>query len=450
MLSSARAWLDEPKSRAACIIAWVASGAAFVGITAALGGPSLGDSQETQFTSWSFAHGQFACAYLSEPHFIQEGPLYALLSAPFDWIFRVGGSVAFPSGAQLGPHCTHALSAVSFWADRSLPLNSSLLVGYLVWFTLLFGLVALLRACDRGRCGWEIVTVVAVALTPPVFMCLQEDFHPEDLLCMGLVLGGLACIRRGRWGWSGVLTGLAVAAQPFGLLAIAPLIMLATGRLRLRFAVAALASVAAVYVPVGIATDGRSFSILTGASVTLGGWSVLGRAHLHGTALVLISRILPIVCSMGLALWFRVRLGARTLEPVPLIALIGLSFACRLVFEVNLFSYYFLGLAVSIVLLQVLEGKLYAWTIPWLAAVAIAFYPIWAPDQVRLADLVWLFQIVLVSSGIALVAATLRSDVRAERKSVALGAFDPPAPSRTSGAATVRHVAANLDPVDVP
>lgn len=422
MLSSVRAWLDEPKSRASCYIAWIASGAAFVAITAALGGPSLGDSQETQLTSWSIAHGQFACAYVSEPRVIQEGPLYGLLSAPFDWIFHIGGSVVYPSAAQLGPHCSDAISAVSFWSLRSLPLSGSLRVGYLVWIAMLFGVVALLRSCGRGRSGWEMATVAALAVAPPVFMCLQEDFHPEDLLCMGLVLGALASFRRRSWWWSGVLTGLAVTTQLFGLLIVAPLLVLAPGRARLRFAAGALGSFLAVYGPLGVATHGRIFSILTGTKVTMAGWSVLGHAHLHGAVFVVASRILPIVSSVGLALWFRVRLGVRSLEPVPLVALIGLSFACRLVFEVNLFSYYFMALAVSIVLLQALEGKVRVWTVPWLAAIAVAFYPLWSQDG--FARLEWVFQLVLVPSGIALVVAQLRSYLRAMRLEVALDSFD--------------------------
>jgi hypothetical protein len=267
MLSSVRAWLDEPKSRAACLIAWLASGAALIGITAVLGGPSAGDSQETQLTSWSIAHGQFACAYVSEPHVIQEGPLYGLLSVPFNWIFHIGGGVAFPSAAQLGPHCGNAFSAVSLWSSRSLAINGSLRVGYLAWIAMLIGVVALLRVCGRGRCGWEMAAVVAVAVAPPVFMCVQEDFHPEDLLCMGLVLAAIACVRRGAWSWSGVLTGLAMTSQLFGLLIVAPLFVLAPGRARLRFAAAALGSFLVVYVPLGVATDGRILSILSGASV---------------------------------------------------------------------------------------------------------------------------------------------------------------------------------------
>jgi hypothetical protein len=126
---------------------------------------------------------------------------------------------------------------------------------------------------------------------------------------------------------------------------------------------------------------------------------------------------------MGLALWFRVRFGARSLDPVPLVALIGLSCACRLVFEVNLFSYYFMALAVSIILIQVLEGTVRMLTVPWLAAIALAFYPLWIPD--RFADLMWVFQTVLVPSGVALVVATLRSYLRDERSSVGFEAFNP-------------------------
>lgn len=424
MLPSLRAWLDEPKSRLGCLVGWLASGALFVGTTAVLGGPNTADDLETQFTSWSIAHGQFTCSYV--PHLIQEGPLYALLSAPVEWMLRIGSTAPFPTAAQMGPHCSHAIDSVNAWASQASPVNGSLLAAYLVWIPLLCGVIALLRACGRGRCGWEIATAIAVAVTPSVFMCLHEWFHPEDLLCMGLLLGGLACVRRGAWSWSGVLTGLALTSQLFGVLVLAPLLVLAPGRSRFKYAGAACGSFLAVYVPLGVATHGRILSILTGTSVTDEGFALLGQARLHGVVLVIVSRMLPIFGSMGLALWLRTRLGARSLEPVPLVALVGLSFALRLVFEVSIYGYYFMALAVSMVLLQVLEGKVRPWTVLWFEGVALAFLPPWTNlYQIHFADLEWASQIVLVPTGIAIVALTLQRYLSEQRVAVRVQALEP-------------------------
>ena len=83
---------------------------------------------------------------------------------------------------------------------------------------------------------------------------------------------------------------------------------------------------------------------------------MVSELNLHGTPLVLVSRILPVVLSGVLAWWVAVRLGPVALEAIPFVALITIALGLRLVFEQQLFGYYFMALSVSLVLLEMVTG----------------------------------------------------------------------------------------------
>ena len=78
-------------------------------------------------------------------------------------------------------------------------------------------------------------------------------------------------------------------------------------------------------------------------------------------------------CPRSIASWTLHRLGPRSIEPIPLISLIAVSLSLRLVFEQNLFGYYFMALAVSLVLLEVERGYIRSSFIAWLAMVSIVY-----------------------------------------------------------------------------
>jgi len=86
--------------------------------------------------------------------------------------------------------------------------------------------------------------------------------------------------------------------------------------------------------------------------------------------------VLPIAVAAGLALWATRRLGSALLEPVPLLSLVATALGLRLVFEVNLFGYYFVALAVSLVLLDVAVGRIRGQVIVWIALVALVYNPL--------------------------------------------------------------------------
>jgi hypothetical protein len=369
-------WLSRPLSFWWCAFGWLTATAVFVGLTQLLGGPAQGDADESLYSTWAIAHGHLSCSY---PVRVAVGlplrePLYPLLSGAFAALARIGHSVPFPS---LGYNCASAVVAMNKWAARSGVNSSSVLLGYLSWFVLAAGLVALLRASGRGRCGWEPVTLLLVAIAPPVLMCVRPYFHPEDLLAMGLGLGGLACARRGSWVLAGVLLGLSFTSQQFVLLLIAPLVVVAPSNRRLRFAGSAIISVMLVVGPMILLTSGQVIASVTGrGSTPQAGQTVLAQLPLHGPALFVVSRIFPIALSVALAQWMARRLGPAILESLPLASLVAVSLSLRLVFEVNLFGYYFMAITLMLIVLDVIRGRISSYLIAWLVLICLAFDPL--------------------------------------------------------------------------
>jgi hypothetical protein len=370
-------WLYRPLSGRWCALAWLAATAIFVGLVRLHGGPAQGDVAESVYSTWAIAHGHFACAYPTVTSHDDPliAPLWPLISGAVAALLRVGHGVPFPSQAAMGPHCSNAITSIFEWSVRSGAPLRTYAIGYLSWLVLLAGVVALLRAVGRGRRGWEPMAVLVLACVPVVWMPLNGYFHPQDLVAMGLVLGCLACTTRGWWVWSGVLVALAITSQQFALLVLAPLVVVVPRHRRTRFIAAAAGTVAVVVVPFIVASSGRAFRAValgSGNTRSFGG-TVLWELHLHGALLVGLSRVLPIIGAGALAWSVSRRLGPAVLEPVPLISLIATSLSLRLVFEQNLFGYYFMALAVMLLMLNVVRGRIEWQLIAWLTLVTLAF-----------------------------------------------------------------------------
>jgi hypothetical protein len=140
--------------------------------------------------------------------------------------------------------------------------------------------------------------------------------------------------------------------------------------------------------------------------------TLLGVLHPQGRLVLVASRFVPIALAMVTARWASKRIGAAVLEPLPLIALIATSLSYRLVFEVNLWGYYFMAVAVLLVIVDVIQGRVRVLLLVWLALVVVAFYPTSEPPGVfRTATPLWLplwcWQLVLVPIAIALAASPL-------------------------------------------
>jgi hypothetical protein len=221
-------------------LGWVVATIVFFGMVVLQGGPTTNDSQESIYSTWAIQHGDFSCAYPPSlpPHVkifpnYNPGPytppLWPLIAGGLAAVVGMGKSYPFPTLSEFGPGCSHAYVAMYHWAHPARVLFSTIGFGYITWFALLAGAVALLRAAGRGRTGWEVAGVVLIALLPPGWYAFTNEYHPQDVLALGLVLGGMACALRRSWLWSGILLGLAVASQQYALLALAPALIVVPG-----------------------------------------------------------------------------------------------------------------------------------------------------------------------------------------------------------------------------
>lgn len=369
-------WFQRPLSGWWCAFGWLVATAIFVTWIQKAGGPAGGDAFEVDFSSWAIAHGQFVCMYppLGHINFNYGAPVYPLVSGGLEAVTRIGHGTPFPTSAALGHNCNQGLSTMAGWALKSGAIIPTLRIAYLGWVLLLGGVVGVLRVSGRGRCGWEPTAVVLVACLPPVWMSIQEYFHPQDLMAMGFALGAVACAIRSKWILGGVLIALAVLTQQFTLLVAIPLLVIAPGRHRVRFAVTAFVAAMVVILPILGLTAGKAarFIFLGTGDASGQGGTVVWELHLHGALLVLVSRVLPLLVSLVLSLLVLRRVGPAALQPMVLLPLIALSVSLRLVFEQNVFGYYYMALSVALILVEVIRGRIRESVVAWFALILLA------------------------------------------------------------------------------
>jgi hypothetical protein len=382
-----RSWVDRSLSGGQCVIGWMAATAVFFGLTSLVGGATENDASESLYSTWAIAHGRFACAFApgTAHHFAPIArpgpfiaPLYPLLSGAVAAVTHIGGSVPYPSQSALGSNCSTALVATYRWAVQSGAAAPTVRIGFVGWFVLMAGVILALRAFGRGRCGWEPATLVLIACVPTVFAPVANFFHPQDLVATGLIFAGLAFARKERWVWAGVLFGLAITSQQFALLVFIPVLVLAPRTMRLRCFVGTSVAVGLLVIPLAAVTEGRvlrAVVIGSGNSPSFGGMWV-SEVHLHGAALVFLSRIVPLFISAALAQLAVRKLGNQVFEPIPLMSITATSLSLRLVFEQNMFSYYFMALAVSLVVLDVVGGRIRGKVVVWIGLVTLALDPV--------------------------------------------------------------------------
>jgi len=382
----------------------LASTIVFVGLIQLLGGPASGDAVQSTNSTWAIAHGQLACAFPRGQ--ILVAPVYPLLSGAAAAIAHVGNATPFPGGTALGPHCDHAFRAIDAWSNRANPWTATIRIGYGSWLVLMVGIISLLRASGRGRCGWEPATLVVVACLPPVWQCVEDYFHPQDLVALGFALAALACARRDSWIGAGVLVALAVLSQQYALLVAAPLLVVAPSHRRVPYAASAIIATTVIVLPLlAVSSGSAAQDILLGTGNSAGnGGTLVSDLHLGNATIFLVSRVLPLALSMFLAAWVVRRLDRAALEPVALVAVVALSLSFRLVFERNFYGYYLMALAVTLVLLDVIRGRIRGSLVAWLTLVTLVYAvdPTWG-NHVRelLTPIVITLAIVVVAFGFA-------------------------------------------------
>ncbi len=372
--------LDAPAARWHCVLSWVVATALFAGIIALSGGPGPVDAHESVYSTWAIEHGQLTCAFPqdTEPHQPLVAPMYPLVSGAVAALGDIGASVPFPTRTAMGADCQHADAAIRSWATRSGATQPTLWIALVGWLALMAGVVAFVRASGRGRRWWEPATVCALACLPPVWISVRYYFHPQDLMALGFSLAALACALRKRWAAAGALVALAVLSQQFALLVAAPFLVLAPDAVRrLRFVVSGIATAVLVVAPLLAVSSGaawRAIALGSGDNPSKGGTVIWEIDHHYTLVVVGVSRILPIVAALAISWWVSRRLGAAACTPVVLTSLVALTLGLRLVFEQNVFAYYFMALAVLLVLLDVTRGHIRGSLLAWLVAATLIFH----------------------------------------------------------------------------
>jgi hypothetical protein len=398
--------LDHHLSARWCAVGWLGSCALFFYMTHMVGGVLFGDGWESFIPASALAHGDLSCMYAPMTNPSYTAPVYSLIAAGLSLIFRAGHAVPFPAGAALGPNCAYAHVAIYKWLFTSNVVPSAKWFAYVSWPIFVVGAAALLRTTTRARTWWEPVTALAIAATPPVLMSLTSFYHPEDLVCLGLIFGSLAAVRRERYVLAGIVLAGALLSQQFAILAAIPIVLTLPIPAAKRVVPALAGTLVAIVGVLALVSHGHDLSSLTTAGDTdYVGEVWIALLHVTGTwRLTLISRAPPIVLVGALALFSR-RLPQSD-ATVPL--LIAAGFALRLVFEVNLFPYYFMAFAVAIILADVVAGRVRPTVIMWLVAEWLLNNPFAWPRPVNVDGFpFWSRQVVFSLTGLALAVAPL-------------------------------------------
>jgi hypothetical protein len=356
-----------------------------------------GDFDETATPAFAVAHGAWHCAYSIQNDY-PIPPLYPVVAGSVMDATGIG-SMKLPGSRSDSGRCRSTTVSTFQWHG---PLFFAWLLGLLGWPSLLAGLVLAVRASGRGPSRLDIVGLCLVGCALPVATALIQFFHPEDLFAMGLLLGALAAALRRRWLATGVLVALACCTKQYALLAAVPLVVV---------------TAAAILTPLAVVMGKGMIDALAGANATLpGADTLIGTSGLHGWMLVAFSRGSPLLLSAMTALWARLRLGAAVMEPSTLTALLAVSLALRLLFEVNLYDYYFMALSVALVTADMIGGRIRFETVAWLLPTGMLFSGL-APFDLMQQRFPVPMQMLVVLSGLTLAAQPLWRACHARRGS---------------------------------
>ncbi len=384
-------YLSVPTTPGFRVAGWIVASAIFAtslivwyGMDHGPSGPitPTGDSWESSTPAIAVEHGVFRCAYPASAR-SSVPPLYPTIAggilAATGSLFRIGPWVHASACPALGQRAN----------GTAYPEWSFLLTGLVAWPALLAGFVALLSVSGRGGTRFELLGTWTLGAIPAIASAYMQYFHPEDLLAMGMALMAIALAVRRRWVAAGVCLGLACCAKQYAVLAAIPLILGAPRGARARLTAAAAGTGALVLAPLAVVMGkGMLLSLAGRYATTMNGQTLVGQLGMHGDLRLALARGLPLAIAAGLAVLARARLGDDLLDPVPLTALVAGSLILRLVFEVNLYSYYFLAAAVSLVALEVVGGRFRLGTVTWLVVTGALYppaYEVLVPIQERAA-----------------------------------------------------------------
>ena len=394
-----RSWFARPLSGLMSLTGWLVATGVFFAIMYALGGPSEGDFAESAYSIWAMAHAHFACDFISSTHFNLGGqanpyapvaPLFPMIGAALFDLFRLGHvSSAYPSVAAMGSHCQNAVQLAFQWTKANPGVVvRTLRTGEVGWFFLLWGYLDVMRTTKWKSTVLEALGAVLLALNLPIAMPLAGFYHPQDLIAIGLSLVAVGQARRGHWVRAGVYAGLGFTSQQMALFVVVLLLALAPWTFRrvtqmapVRLLAGAGAAVAAIGLPVILTSPiGGLRAVVLGSSragqVRGFGGTVLWELNLHGFLQFFVARVAPFLATAVIGVLARRRYGDRVFEAPILASLVTLAFLTRLVFEINLFGYYFAAAAVSLMVADLVAGKVRGTTWAWIGLIIAAFEPV--------------------------------------------------------------------------
>ncbi len=356
-------------------IVWGATTTVLVAFVLVMGVPLGTDAWFYQYTLWSLEHGNFVCAYppkigLGGPSVAVPStfiaPLYPLLAGAVAWLVRLGSSHPFPTLGAMGRGCRDAMTAMWHWERRAHVQRETVMLSFVGWFMLVAGVVS--HGVRFGKSLWrsEVASAGLVVTSLAVASTLIQYSHPQDLVATGLVWLAVAVFLRERWVMAGILLGLAASSNQVALLAGLVLVVLAERGPRWRLAGAMLATLVVVYGPLLLAGGTRSYGdILAGSGFnnSLGG-TVVWELGMSVPLKYVMSRVLPLGAAVLTAWWSR----RRHVEPphdIEVIVLVTVGLCWRLVFEANLWGYYYVPVFVGLVILDRRIGHVRAGTVAW-------------------------------------------------------------------------------------
>jgi len=357
------------------VVVYLAALGTFVGIVAMRGGPSVDDAYGVTKPATALADG--ALGQAAHDSVLPQPPGYALLAAPLVLAFRpLIGSPTW-CDARVGPVTRYFLP---WCAPRQLATHrwyrSQALLGILAWMVLAFGSVRLLRVAGAGG-GWaEALFVMVLAAIPAASDAVVETFHPQDLVCVGLIGVGLAEALRRRWIATGIVFGVAFLCKQFAVLPLLAVLAASPGwRQRVRVALPAAAVVGCGLLPFAAVDPSGTWNTLsavnTGGVVKLSTGTLVGMTDLSESTKLVVARDGPLLLAGAMVLWARRRAGTGLLSPI---ALIGLATAClagRLVAEVWFASYYLLAVSAGLLALDLASKRVPVMSFLWIALTGV-------------------------------------------------------------------------------
>ena len=396
-------WLARPTLWWQTTVAVALGGVIYVALIQLLGGIGYGDEFETILPSVMMAHGHWSCAFPAARYGPTPlaAPLFPLLAAAVQIVTRVGFHSPFPSSTVWGAHCQNANHVFSMWQDQHGYFAALLKTSLVAWLVLCLGAIFLMRATKlRGtRSTWLIP--LAFAVSPPVFMAVQEYFHPQDQLALAMTLFSLGFILRNRYGAAGIMIALAVLSQQFAVLAVMILVVITSGRDRIRLMISSFVtlsgSIAVLYllcgpqvVPAAIIGTGKSH-------IHPGSW--MGELHVSPTLGLVIGRIAPLALA-GITSWWCMRRVDVLRSPVVLLGLLATCWSYRIALEINLYGYYCVATSATLIVRDIVAKRVFRGTIWWSLAAMLALddIPNFRPPWSTLPLWVWQVSIALTGS----------------------------------------------------